>query len=460
MLTGESLPVAKSTGDLVSAGTVSQVGQLTCRATRVGSQTALSQIVALVAKAQGSKAPIARLADQIAGYFVPVIMVIATLGALAWLLTGHSLGFSLTIFVSVLVIACPCALGLATPTAIMVGTGKAAKAGILFKNGTALEQLSQVTTVVLDKTGTITQGKPTVTDVLAKPGLDPATILQLAASLEFYTKHPLAHAILQASTAETLPVSDFETLPGRGLTAKIDGLTYFLGNHKLLVEQKLPTETPLVKQARSLTQAGKTVMFLSTEKDLLGVIAVQDPLKQDSRRAIAQLHKLGVKTVMLTGDNEKTAQAIAKQVQISEVISDVLPADKAETVLELQAKRQKVAMVGDGINDAPALANADVGVAIGNGTDVAIDSADVVLMNSDLSSLAQALLLSHKTLVNIKENLFWAFFYNCLGIPVALGVLTFFGGALLDPMIAALCMSFSSVSVVLNALRLNRVKLN
>lgn len=355
-------------------------------------------------------------------------MVIATLGALAWLLTGHSLGFSLTIFVSVLVIACPCALGLATPTAIMVGTGKAAKAGILFKNGTALEQLSQVTTVVLDKTGTITQGKPTVTDVLAKPGLDPATILQLAASLEFYTKHPLAHAILQASTAETLPVSDFETLPGRGLTAKIDGLTYFLGNHKLLVEQKLPTETPLVKQARSLTQAGKTVMFLSTEKDLLGVIAVQDPLKQDSRRAIAQLHKLGVKTVMLTGDNEKTTQAIAKQVQISEVISDVLPADKAETVLELQAKRQKVAMVGDGINDAPALANADVGVAIGNGTDVAIDSADVVLMNSDLSSLAQALLLSHKTLVNIKENLFWAFFYNCLGIPVALGVLTFFGG--------------------------------
>ncbi len=330
----------------------------------------------------------------------------------------------------------------------------------MFKNGTALEQLSQVTTVVLDKTGTITQGKPTVTDVLAKPGLKRATILQLAASLEFYAKHPLAHAILQASTAETLPVSDFETLPGRGLTAKVNGLTYFLGNDKLLAKQKLSTEIPLLKQARALTQGGKTVMFLSTEKDLLGVIAVQDPLKQDSRHAIAQLHKLGAKTVMLTGDNEKTARAIAKQVQISEVISDVLPADKAKVVLELQAKGQKVAMVGDGINDAPALANADVGVAIGNGTDVALDSADVVLMNSDLSSLAQALLLSHKTLVNIKENLFWAFFYNCLGIPVALGVLTLFGGPLLDPMLAALCMSFSSVSVVLNALRLNRIKLN
>ena len=266
MLTGESLPVAKSSGDLVSAGTVSQVGQLTCRATRIGSQTALSQIIALVAKAQGSKAPIARLADRIAGYFVPVIMGIATLGALAWFLTGHSLGFSLTIFVSVLVIACPCALGLATPTAIMVGTDKATKAGILFKNGTALEQLSQVTTVVLDKTGTITQGKPTVTDVLAKPGLKRATILQLAASLEFYAKHPLAQAILQASTAETLPVSDFETLPGRGLTAKVNGLTYFLGNDKLLVKQKLSTETPLLKQAQALTQGGKTVMFLSTEK--------------------------------------------------------------------------------------------------------------------------------------------------------------------------------------------------
>lgn len=458
MLTGESLPLTKTVGDQVVAGTVSQNGQITCESTRVGSQTALAQIVNLVAQAQGSKAPIARLADKISGYFVPVIMVIAFIGALAWYLTGSSLSFSLTIFVSVLVIACPCALGLATPTAIMVGTGKGASEGILFKNGTALEQAAQIQTVVLDKTGTLTQGKPSVTDVLGAAGIKTTEVLRFAASLEFYAKHPLAHAILVAAKEQAnFVVKNFETLPGLGIQGEIDGKMYFLGNEKLM-HQAVTTESELFLQAEQLKAAGKTVMFLGVKAQMLGVIAVQDPLKADSREAVQQLHSLGLETIMLTGDNTKTATAIAQQVGIKNVISEVLPQDKAQVIQELQEKGKHVAMVGDGINDAPALALADVGVAIGNGTDVAIDSADIVLMNSDLSSLVKALKLSQKTMLNIKENLFWAFFYNCLGIPVALGVLTFFGGPLLDPMIAAACMSLSSVSVVLNALRLNRVK--
>lgn len=457
MLTGESMPITKLVGDPVVGGSINKNGQVTYEATHVGSDTALAHIVKLVSDAQGSKAPIARLADRIFGVFVPVIMVIALLGGLLWLVSGQSLAFSLTIFVSVLVIACPCALGLATPTAIMVGTGKGAQNGVLFKNGTALEQLASADTIVLDKTGTITKGQPQVTDVIIGQNADREHVLVVAASLEYYSDHPLASAIISENKHQRLPVSDFKTLPGLGVTGMIDGQQVLLGNQKL-VEQAGITVTELSDQIDELANQGKTLVFVASEQHLLGVVAVTDPVKKDSAMAIAQLKRLGAQVVMLTGDHQATAMAIADQVGITKVISDVLPGDKAQAIAKLQKDGQTVAMVGDGINDAPALVQSEVGVAIGNGTDVAVDSAAVILMNSDLTSLATARQLSHATMTNIKENLFWAFFYNVLGIPVALGALYLFGGPLLNPMIAAAAMGFSSVTVVLNALRLNRFK--
>ncbi len=455
MLTGESLPITKMSGDRVIGGSTNKNGQITYQATHVGSDTALAHIVKLVSDAQGSKAPIARLADKISGVFVPVIMGIALIGGLAWLLSGQTLAFSLTIFVSVLVIACPCALGLATPTAIMVGTGLGAKHGVIFKNGAALEQLAQLDTVVLDKTGTITQGQPQVTDVVTTGNR--ATVLQLAASLEYYSDHPLASAVIEAADAQRQAVADFATLPGLGVTGTIAGVNVALGNAKLMQQQGVAA-SPLFDQAAQLSTAGKTLIYVAQAQQLVGVLGVTDPIKADSPAAIARLQHLGVDVVMLTGDNRPTAEAIAAQAGIKQVISDVLPEGKADAIKVLQQQGHKVAMVGDGINDAPALVQAEIGVAIGNGTDVAVDSAEVILMNSDLSSLVTARELSHKTMTNIKENLFWAFFYNVLGIPVALGLLYLFGGPLLNPMIAAGAMGFSSVTVVLNALRLNRFK--
>ncbi|MFD0896513.1 heavy metal translocating P-type ATPase [Loigolactobacillus binensis] len=457
MLTGESLPITKLSGDRVIGGSTNKNGQITYQATHVGSDTALAHIVKLVSDAQGSKAPIARLADKISGVFVPVIMGIAVVGGLAWLISGQTLAFSLTIFVSVLVIACPCALGLATPTAIMVGTGLGAKHGVLFKNGAALEQLAQLDTVVLDKTGTITQGQPQVTDVLTAATSDRAEVLQLAASLEYYSDHPLASAVIDAADTQRQSVTDFATLPGLGVSGVIAGQTIALGNQKLMQQQETAT-SELFTQAATLSTAGKTLIYVAKADQVIGVIGVTDPIKADSPAAIRRLQALGVTVVMLTGDNRPTAEAIAQQAGIKQVISDVLPEGKAAAIKTLQEQGHKVAMVGDGINDAPALVQAEIGVAIGNGTDVAVDSAEVILMNSDLSSLVTARELSHKTMTNIKENLFWAFFYNVLGIPVALGLLYLFGGPLLNPMIAAGAMGFSSVTVVLNALRLNRFK--
>lgn len=454
MLTGESMPITKLAGDPVVGGSLNKNGQITYEATHVGSDTALAHIVKLVMDAQGSKAPIAKLADRVSGVFVPVIMAIAVLGALAWLLSGQSLAFSLTIFVSVLVIACPCALGLATPTAIMVGTGKGAQNGILFKNSTALEQLAQVKTVVLDKTGTITKGTPEVTTVLLQPGTSQKRVLQLAASLEYYSDHPLATAVIEANEAQRVPVDDFTTHPGLGVTGQVDGQLVLVGNAQLMAQSQLDTSGLAVSQ---LTDQGNAVIYVAYAQQVLGVIGVMDPVKDDSRQAVAQLQQQDLKVVMLTGDNAQTARTIARQVGITDVISDVLPDGKAQAIAQLQ-QQQAVAMVGDGINDAPALVQAQVGVAIGNGTDVAVDCADVILMNSDLSSLVTARRLSQRTMTNIKENLFWAFFYNVLGIPVALGALYLFGGPLLNPMIAAAAMGFSSVTVVLNALRLNRFK--
>lgn len=458
MLTGESMPVTKMTGDPVVGGSINKNGQVTYEATHVGSDTALAHIVKLVSDAQGSKAPIARLADRISGVFVPVIMTIALLGAIAWLISGQSLAFSLTIFVSVLVIACPCALGLATPTAIMVGTGKGAQHGVLFKNGTALEQLTQVNTVVLDKTGTITEGQPRVTSIETNHQ-DTSTVLQLAVSLEYYSDHPLAAAIVEANDQQRLPVEDFKTRPGFGLTGMIDRKVIAAGNQKLMAEENVDVSS-LSATTDRLTAQAQTLIYVASDHELMGVIAVADPVKEDSRKAVLQLKERGLNVVMLTGDNRATAMAIAQQVGITDVISDVLPDQKAAAIQQIQTDNTRVAMVGDGINDAPALVQADVGVAIGNGTDVAVDSASVILMNSDLSSLVTAHRLSHATMTNIKENLFWAFFYNVLGIPVALGVLYLFGGPLLNPMIAAAAMGFSSVTVVLNALRLNRFKVS
>ncbi len=449
-LTGESVPVEKGQGDSVAAATICQAGYLELGEQKVGEDTTLSQIIRLVEEAGGSKAPIARLADKIAGIFVPVVMTIAALAFAIWMLAGQTLEFSLTTAISVLVISCPCALGLATPVAIMVGTGRGAGMGILFKNASALENLHRVDTVVLDKTGTLTTGKPQVTDIL--PGSwEEMKLLSLAASLEKHSEHPFAKAILEkAGSLSFGQAEEFETLPGRGISACIAGVRYFGGNARLMQEQGIA-----VPPYPALAAEGKTPLYFGSEKGVyLGAIAAADVLKPDSAEAVKLLKKAGLQVVMLTGDNEKTARAIASAAGIIHVISDVLPQDKAGHVKTLQEQGRRVLMVGDGINDAPALVTADMGMAIGAGTDIAIDSAQVVLMSGSLTGVYNAFCLSKATIRNIKENLFWAFFYNCLGIPVAAGALYPSLGLQLSPMLGAAAMSFSSVFVVSNALRL------
>ena len=449
-LTGESVPVEKVPGDTVAAATINTEGYLEFRADKVGEDTTLAQVIRLVEEAGGSKAPIARLADQIAGVFVPVVMGIALVTFAAWMLAGQSLEFSLTCAISVLVISCPCALGLATPVAIMVGTGRGAQMGVLFKNAQALENLHRVDTVVLDKTGTLTTGKPEVTDVL--PGeADAKQLLQIAAALESRSEHPFAKAIMKKIGHKSfLEAENFETLPGRGVSGVVDGVRCYGGNGRLMEE--LGVSIPDFPQ---LANQGKTPLHFATEKgQYLGTIAAADVLKPDSMEAVAALHKAGLDVVMLTGDNQATARTIAQKAGITHVISDVLPTEKAGAVEQLQSQGHRVLMVGDGINDAPALATADVGMAIGAGTDIAMESADIVLMNSSLASVSGAVALSKATIRNIRENLFWAFFYNCLGIPIAAGVLYIPFGLQLSPMLGAAAMSLSSVFVVSNALRL------
>lgn len=449
-LTGESVPVEKVPGDTVAAATINTEGYLEFRADKVGEDTTLAQVIRLVEEAGGSKAPIARLADQIAGVFVPVVMGIALVTFAAWMFAGQSLEFSLTCAISVLVISCPCALGLATPVAIMVGTGRGAQMGVLFKNAQALENLHRVDTVVLDKTGTLTTGKPEVTDIL--PGeADAKQLLQIAAALESRSEHPFAKAIMKKIGHKSFPEAEnFETLPGRGVSGVVDGVRCYGGNGRLMEE--LGVSIPDFPQ---LANQGKTPLHFATEKgQYLGTIAAADVLKPDSMEAVAALHKAGLDVVMLTGDNQATARTIAQKAGITHVISDVLPTEKAGAVEQLQSQGHRVLMVGDGINDAPALATADVGMAIGAGTDIAMESADIVLMNSSLASVSGAVALSKATIRNIRENLFWAFFYNCLGIPIAAGVLYIPFGLQLSPMLGAAAMSLSSVFVVSNALRL------
>lgn len=462
MLTGESLPVKKAVGDSVVGATLNQHGAFQMQATKVGADTTLAQIIRLVEEAQGSKAPIAQLADRVSAVFVPIVMVLALLSGLAWWTLGQEPWiFSLSITISVLVIACPCALGLATPTAIMVGTGKGAENGLLFKSGQAVEVLQKVDTIVFDKTGTITQGKPQVTDMTVFSSATEEEVLQLAASAEQYSEHPLAQALLKSAEdagLSLLPSQDFQALSGRGLSVKIAEQTILLGNEKLMKESGIALGSAIATAETYANQA-KTPVYLAADGHLLVVIAIADQVKPSSHAAIQALHQMGLEVVMLTGDNEKTAQAIADQVGIDTVISQVLPEDKANQVKLLQAQGKQVAMVGDGINDAPALAQAEVGIAIGSGTDVAIETADLVLMHSDLMDVPKAVRLSQLTMKTIKQNLFWAFAYNVIGIPIAMGLLHLFGGPLLNPMLAGAAMALSSVSVLLNALRLRTRKL-
>ena len=462
MMTGESVPIEKKVGDTITSATINQNGSIDYQATRVGSDTTLAQIVRLVEEAQGSKAPIAALADKISLYFVPIVLSLATLSAFGWyFLAGESLSFSLSIFIAVLVIACPCALGLATPTAIMVGTGKGAENGILIKSGQALEAAYQLDTIVLDKTGTITIGKPSLTDLLPLGAFNRSDLLQLIASAEQHSEHPLAQAILEAAEEEgldLLPVSHFEAKVGRGLSAQVEGKQLLVGNESLMKEKNIDSSV-FQEQLLELSQEGKTAMFVAVDGQLTGILAVADEMKSSSLKAVQELQSMGLEVIMLTGDREETATAIAQKAGIQKVIAGVLPDGKAAAIKNLQEAGKKLAMVGDGINDAPALVQADVGIAIGSGADVAIESADVVLMHSDLQDVVKAIKLSQATIRNIKENLFWAFAYNTLGIPIAMGLLHLFGGPLLNPMLAGLAMSLSSVSVVVNALRLGRFKM-
>ena len=463
MMTGESVPIEKKVGDTITSATINQNGSIDYQATRVGSDTTLAQIVRLVEEAQGSKAPIAALADKISLYFVPIVLSLATLSALGWyFLAGESLGFSLSIFIAVLVIACPCALGLATPTAIMVGTGKGAENGILIKSGQALEAAYQLDTIVLDKTGTITVGKPSLTDLLPLGAFNRSDLLQLIASAEQHSEHPLAQAILEAAEEEgldLLPVSHFEAIVGRGLSAQVEGKQLLVGNESLMKEKNIDSSA-FQEQLLELSKEGKTAMFVAVDGQLASILAVADEMKSSSLSAVQELQSMGLEVIMLTGDREETATAIAQKAGIQKVIAGVLPDGKATAIKNLQEAGKKLAMVGDGINDAPALVQADVGIAIGSGADVAIESADIVLMHSDLQDVVKAIKLSQATIRNIKENLFWAFAYNTLGIPIAMGLLHLFGGPLLNPMLAGLAMSLSSVSVVANALRLGRFKVN
>ena len=459
MLTGESIPVEKTVGSLVIGASVNKTGFIKYKATKVGRDTALSQIVKLVEDAQGSKAPIAKMADIISAYFVPIVIGLAILSSVAWLLAGETGVFALSIFISVLVIACPCALGLATPTAIMVGTGKGAEYGVLIKGGEALETTHKLSKLIFDKTGTITEGKPKVTDIVTT-NLSEEQLLIYAASAEKGSEHPLGEAIVRAAIDrgyQLCELQSFNAIPGHGIEVSIQGKQILLGNKKLMIEKTIDVSS-LSETSDQLAYDGKTPMYMAIDGQLAGIIAVADTVKESSKKAIETLHQMGIKVAMITGDNQKTADAIARQVGIDLVLAEVLPADKANEVKKLQETGVKVGMVGDGINDAPALAQADIGIAIGSGTDVAIESADIVLMKSDLMDVSTAIKLSKATIRNIKENLFWAFAYNVLGIPVAMGLLHLFGGPLLNPMIAAAAMSLSSVSVLLNALRLRRFK--
>lgn len=460
MLTGESIPVEKTVGDNIIGASINKNGTIQYKATKVGRDTTLSQIIKLVEDAQGSKAPIAKMADIISGYFVPIVIGLAILSGLAWYIGGQTGIFALTIFISVLVIACPCALGLATPTAIMIGTGKGAENGILIKSGVALETTHKVQTIVFDKTGTITEGKPKVTDIIVTEGISKDKLLLLTASAEKGSEHPLGEAIVKEAEDKGLTLlntNNFTAIPGRGIEVMVDGKKLLAGNKKLMNERNIDLGF-LAETSNELASQGKTPMYIAINNQITGIIAVADTVKENSVKAIQKLHKMGIEVAMITGDNKRTAEAIAKQVGIDRVLSEVLPEDKANEVKKLQDEGKKVAMVGDGINDAPALAQADIGIAIGSGTDVAIESADIVLMRSDLMDVPSAVELSKSTIQNIKQNLFWAFAYNVAGIPFAMGILYLFGGPLLNPMIAAAAMSFSSVSVLLNALRLKRFK--
>ena len=461
MLTGESLPVSKKVGDKVVGGSINKNGSIRFEATEIGKNTVLSQIIKLVEEVQGSKAPISRMADIVSAYFVPIVIGIAIITGIAWFLTGSGLVTALSFFIAVLVIACPCALGLATPTSIMVGTGKGAENGILIKSGEALETAHKIKTVVFDKTGTITKGKPVLTDLIAYGKYNENELLKIAASVENDSEHPLAEAIVNKAKEKNIEIKlyeKFRAMPGYGIRAIFEGKEVQIGNRKLMENRKINVEISQ-KDYDILSNEGKTPMYISIDNELAGLVAVADVIKETSKEAIEKLKKMGIKTVMLTGDNEKTAKFIAKQVGIDDVISEVLPNQKSQKVKELQEKDEFVAMVGDGINDSPALAQANVGIAIGNGTDVAIESADIVLIRNDLRDVAGAIALSKATITNIKENLFWAFFYNVLGIPFAAGIFyAFFNGPKLDPMIAAFAMSFSSVSVLGNALRLKFFK--
>ncbi|WP_226676109.1 heavy metal translocating P-type ATPase [Rossellomorea aquimaris] len=460
MLTGESIPVGKTSGSNVIGASINKNGTIRYEATKVGKDTALSQIIKLVEEAQGSKAPIAKMADIISGYFVPIVIVLAILSGLAWYIAGESGLFAFTITISILVIACPCALGLATPTAIMVGTGKGAENGVLIKSGGALETTHKIETIVFDKTGTITEGKPIVTDIVTSESISEEALLILAASAEKGSEHPLGEAIVREAEERGLSLRKtafFDAITGQGIEVTVDGEDLLLGNRKLMDENDVEVGE-MAEVSDRLAAEGKTPMYISIEEEIAGIIAVADTVKETSIGAIEKLHKMGLQVAMITGDNKRTAEAIAKKVGIDTVLSEVLPEDKANEVKKLQEGGRKVAMVGDGINDAPALAQADIGIAIGSGTDVAMESADIVLMRSDLMDVPTAVELSKATIRNIKQNLFWAFGYNILGIPVAMGILHLFGGPLLNPMIAGAAMSFSSVSVLLNALRLKGFK--
>lgn len=462
MLTGESVPIEKKVGDKVVGATLNKNGFFKYRSEKVGEDTALSRIIKFVEEAQGSKAPIARLADVISAYFVPTVLALAVIASLGWLIAGESGEFCVTILISVLVIACPCALGLATPTAIMVGTGKGAENGILIKGGQPLEQACKITTVVFDKTGTLTEGKPSLTDILTN-GIEKDELARLAASGEAASGHPLSEAVVRYAEERSLALSaaeNYTNLEGRGISADVDGKKLLIGNRRLMDEEKVTVPEEFTERAERLADLGKTPMYCAADGNFIGLIAAADTIKKESLEAIAELHKMGIKALMLTGDNARTARAVAGELNIDSFIAEVLPEEKAEHIKKLQQEGEVTAMAGDGINDAVALTQADVGIAVGQGTDVAIECADIVLIKDDLRDVCKAIRLSKATIRNIKQNLFWAFGYNTLGIPVAMGVLHIFGGPLLNPMIAAAAMSLSSVSVVSNALRLKTVKLN
>ncbi|EKD99902.1 MAG: hypothetical protein ACD_22C00138G0001 [uncultured bacterium] len=459
MITGESIPVDKKVGDSVIGGTINKQGILKFKATKVGSETLLSHIIKMVQEAQGSKAPIQKLADRVSAVFVPIVLIIALTSLVTWVLLG-SLSYGLMAFTGILVIACPCALGLATPTAIIVGTGKGAENGILIKDAESLEKLHKVDTIVTDKTGTITKGKPEVTDIISK---DITGTLQILASLENNSEHPLAIAVVEkakAQNVELIKVTNFSIIEGKGLKGDIDGVTYYAGNTTLLSNLNITQDTDWLAKLDTLVIVGKTPVFLTTADKILAIIGIADTIKAETKNTITQLHKLGIKVVMMTGDSEKTAKYIAQIAGIDNVIAQVLPQDKAIKIKELQQKGRVVAMVGDGINDAPALAQADIGIAMGTGTDVAIETSSITLLKGDFSSVIKALKLSKATMKTIKQNLFWAFIYNIIGIPLAAGLLYPIFGVMLNPAFAGLAMAFSSVSVVTNSLRLKTARLN